>query len=104
MSEPTCRRVRIWVRESTRHKYAYNSPGWTGVIQSLRHGGLQEIVWSVKPDVIVETGMRHGGSLVYSASLLALLGGDRFVVGVDVDIRATTAARSKRSDGRTHPL
>jgi cephalosporin hydroxylase len=49
---------------------------------------LQEIVWRVRPDVIVETGIAHGGSLVYSASLLALLGGDGIVVGVDVDIRA----------------
>jgi cephalosporin hydroxylase len=60
---------------------------------------LQEIVWRVKPEVIVETGIAHGGSLVYSASLLALLGGDRFVVGVDVDIRA-----HNRREIEAHPM
>jgi cephalosporin hydroxylase len=50
--------------------------------------GVQELVWRLRPDLIVETGIAHGGSLVYSASLLQLLGGDGIVVGVDVDIRA----------------
>jgi len=47
---------------------------------------IQEVVFSVKPDVIVETGVAHGGSLVFYASLLAVMGGGR-VVGVDVEIR-----------------
>lgn len=92
---------RIWVREITRHKYAYNFT-WMGrpVIQFPQDMlALQEIVWRVKPDVIVETGIAHGGSLVYSASLLALLGGDRFVVGVDVDIRA-----HNRREIEAHPM
>jgi cephalosporin hydroxylase len=92
---------RIWVREITRHKYAYNF-SWMGrpIIQFPQDMlALQEIVWRVKPDVIVETGIAHGGSLVYSASLLALLGGDRFVVGVDVDIRA-----HNRREIEAHPM
>ncbi len=92
---------RIWVREITRHKYAYNFT-WMGrpIIQFPQDMlALQEIVWRVKPDVIVETGIAHGGSLVYSASLLALLGGDRFVVGVDVDIRA-----HNRREIEAHPM
>ena len=92
---------RIWVREITRHKYAYNFT-WMGrpLIQFPQDMvALQEIVWRVKPDVIVETGIAHGGSLVYSASLLALLGGDRFVVGVDVDIRA-----HNRREIEAHPM
>src|SRR5439155_26990414 len=48
---------------------------------------LQEIIWRVKPDLIVETGIAHGGSLVFSASILELIGGDGLVVGVDIDIR-----------------
>ena len=48
---------------------------------------LQEIIWRVRPNVIVETGIAHGGSLILSASLLELLGGDGRVVGVDVEIR-----------------
>tara|TARA_E500000318_G_scaffold98887_1_gene100537 strand:+ start:3598 stop:4329 length:732 start_codon:yes stop_codon:yes gene_type:complete len=49
---------------------------------------MQEIIWSVKPSVIVETGIARGGSIVFYASLLKMLGGDRSVVGVDIDIRA----------------
>jgi cephalosporin hydroxylase len=64
---------------------------------------LQELIWSVKPDLIIETGIAHGGSLVFSASLLALLDmadaiesgividpkvSKRKVLGIDIDIRA----------------
>jgi cephalosporin hydroxylase len=48
---------------------------------------MQEIIWRTQPEVIVETGIAHGGSLIFSASMLALLGGEREVVGVDIDIR-----------------
>lgn len=81
---------RIWVREIARHRYAYNF-SWMGrpAIQFPQDMiGVQELVWRIRPDLIVETGIAHGGSLVYSASLLQLLGGDGIVVGVDVDIRA----------------
>ena len=47
---------------------------------------LQEIIWSIKPDVILETGIAHGGSLVLSAGLCRLAGRGR-VIGVDVEIR-----------------
>ncbi len=80
---------RIWIREITRHKYAYNFT-WMGrpLIQFPQDMvAMQELIWRIKPEVIVETGVAHGGSLIYYASLLTLLGGDRFVIGVDVDIR-----------------
>jgi cephalosporin hydroxylase len=48
---------------------------------------LHEIVWKVRPDLVVETGIAHGGSLVFFASMLELLGGDGRVVGVDIEIR-----------------
>lgn len=48
---------------------------------------LQEIVWRVKPDLVVETGVAHGGSLAFFASLLELIGGDGRAVGVDIEIR-----------------
>jgi cephalosporin hydroxylase len=86
--------ARIWVREITRYKYAYNFT-WMGrpIIQFPQDlVALQEIVWRVKPDLIVETGIAHGGSLVFYASLLELLGGDRYVLGVDIDIRAHNRA------------
>jgi cephalosporin hydroxylase len=46
----------------------------------------------VRPDLIVETGIAHGGSIIFSASMLELLGGDGRVVGIDIDIRAHNRA------------
>ncbi len=48
---------------------------------------MQELIFNEKPDVIVETGIAHGGSIIYYASLLELLGHGK-VIGIDVDIRA----------------
>ncbi len=48
---------------------------------------MQELLWAVKPDVIVECGVAHGGSLIFSASICQLIGKGK-VVGVDVEIRA----------------
>ena len=48
---------------------------------------MQEIIWEVKPHLIIETGIAHGGSFVYYASLLELIGGDGIVLGIDIDIR-----------------
>jgi cephalosporin hydroxylase len=84
---------RIWLREITPHKYAYNF-SWMGrpIIQFPQDMiAMQEIVWRVRPEVIVETGIAHGGSLVYYASLLELLGQGE-VIGIDVDIRAHNRA------------
>jgi cephalosporin hydroxylase len=53
----------------------------------------------VKPDLIIETGIAHGGSIVLSASLLELIGGDRRVVGIDIDIRA-----HNRREIEAHPM
>ena len=60
---------------------------------------MQEIIWRTRPEVIVETGIAHGGSLIFSASMLSLLGGDREVIGIDIDIRA-----HNRSAIEAHPL
>lgn len=75
--------------------YAYNFT-WFGrpVIQIPQDTvTFQELIWAVKPDLIIETGIAHGGSLIFSASMLALL--ELFgltdkptVVGIDIDIRA----------------
>lgn len=80
---------RIWMREITPYKYAYNFT-WLGrpIIQFPQDMlALQEIVWNVQPDLIIETGIAHGGSLIYSASLLQLIGGEGKVLGIDIDIR-----------------
>lgn len=59
---------------------------------------MQEIIWAVKPDLIIETGVAHGGSLMLSASILELIGHGE-VVGVDIDIRA-----HNREAIESHPL
>jgi len=83
------------------HRYSYNF-SWLGrpIIQLPQDlMALQEIVWRCRPDLIVETGIAHGGSLVFYASLLTLLGGDRAVIGIDIDVRP-----HNRSAIETHPL
>jgi cephalosporin hydroxylase len=49
---------------------------------------MQEIIWEVQPDLIIETGVAHGGSIIFSASMLELIGNDGQVIGIDIDIRA----------------
>ncbi len=105
-----------WVVASMQSKYVYNFD-WLGrpVIQFPQDMiAIQELVWATKPDLIIETGIAHGGSLIQSASLLALLdfadaklAGKtldpqkpyRKVVGVDIEIR-----RHNREAIEAHPL
>lgn len=78
-----------WTRQSLERMYVYNFT-WMGrpIIQAPQDiVGMQEVIWSVKPDLIIETGIAHGGSLIFSASMLELLGGNGKVVGIDIDIR-----------------
>jgi len=66
---------------------------------------FQEIIWQTKPDLIIETGIAHGGSLILSASMLAFLdmltplSRKRMVLGIDIDIR-----KHNREAIETHPL
>jgi cephalosporin hydroxylase len=74
----------------TPYRYAYNWT-WMGrpAIQFPQDLiAMQEIIWRTRPDVVVETGIAHGGSSVFFASMLSLLGGERQVIGIDIDIRA----------------
>jgi len=74
---------------SLRAKYSYNF-SWLGrpIIQCPEDMvAVQELIWRIKPDLIIETGIAHGGSLILSASILELIGGSGKVVGVDIDIR-----------------
>jgi cephalosporin hydroxylase len=48
---------------------------------------MQEIIWRVKPDLIIETGIAHGGSLIFYASMLELIGEQGQILGLDIDIR-----------------
>jgi cephalosporin hydroxylase len=87
-------RSRDWLEESMRKSYVYNF-SWLGrpIIQNpIDIMAMQEIIWDVKPDLIIETGIAHGGSLIFSASMLELnaaCGGpqDAEVLGIDIDIR-----------------
>jgi cephalosporin hydroxylase len=79
-----------WLEFSVRQQYSYNFT-WLGrpIIQYPQDiVAIQEIIWSVKPDLVIETGIAHGGSLILSASILDLIGGDGHVLGIDIDIRA----------------
>ena len=97
---------RDWLEESMRRYYVYNF-SWLGrpIIQNpIDMVAMQEIIWDVKPDLIIETGIAHGGSLIFSASMLALnstCGGpaDAEVVGIDIDIRT-----HNRKAIEEHPL
>jgi cephalosporin hydroxylase len=104
-----CAAARAFMRASTVPKYSYNF-SWLGrpIIQYPQDVvALQELIWSVQPDLIIETGIAHGGSLVFSASMLLLLdacdavatgaafdprASRRTVLGVDVEIRTHNRA------------
>lgn len=78
-----------WMIASDKYKYSYNYT-WLGrpIIKYPNDiVATQEIIWSVKPDLIIETGIAHGGSLMLSASILEIIGGDGIVLGIDIDIR-----------------
>lgn len=103
MSEsPEIRQLTLdWIVKTARHKYTYGFE-WMGrpVIQFPQDLlAMQEIIWRTRPDLIIETGIAHGGSLVFYASMLELLGGERRVVGIDIDIRAHNRAAIE-----SHPM
>jgi cephalosporin hydroxylase len=90
----------LWVKSGWNQKYSYGF-SWAGmpIIQMPEDMiRFQEVVWQLRPDVIIETGVAHGGSLVYSASLLHLMRKGK-VVGIDIDIRPQNRAKIQ-----THPL
>jgi cephalosporin hydroxylase len=107
---------RAWVQASISKQYVYNFD-WLGrpIIQYPQDMvAFQELIWKIKPDLIIETGIAHGGSLVLSASILALLDYEdavesntllnpaeprRKVLGLDIDIR-----KHNRDAINAHPM
>jgi len=105
-----------WVFESMKRKYLYNFD-WLGrpIIQYPQDMvAIQEVIWQVRPTLIIETGIAHGGSLILSASMLALIDyceavesglaiypseSKRKVVGIDIEIR-----EHNRSAIERHPM
>lgn len=77
-----------FMEASIRSKYSYNFT-WLGrpIIQYPQDVlAIQEIIYQVKPDLIIETGIAHGGSLIFHASICELIGKGE-VLGIDIDIR-----------------
>lgn len=86
--------------ESNKAQYSYNF-SWMGrpIIQYPQDMiAMQELIWEIKPDLIIETGIAHGGSLIYYASLLELIGHGE-VLGIDIDIR-----EHNRREIEKHPM
>lgn len=114
--EEMARLTAQWIDRSAESKYTYNFE-WLGraIIQYPQDVvALQELIWRIRPGVIIETGIAHGGSLIFSASMLALLDlcdamemsevydprlSSRCVIGVDIDIRP-----HNRAGIEGHPL
>lgn len=89
-----------WRAMALQRKYM-NNFSWLGrpMIQlPMDAMAMQELIWTVRPDLVIETGVAHGGSLVLSASMLELLGRGK-VIGVDIDIRPHNRAAIE-----AHPL
>lgn len=111
-----CEAAGAFMRASAKSKYSYNF-SWQGrpIIQYPQDiVAMQELIWQIKPDLIIETGIAHGGSLILSASQLAQLdlcdaiesgvmldpkNSKRKVLGIDIDIRA-----HNRTAIEAHPM
>lgn len=93
-----------WIKDSAKYNYSYNFSWFDRPIIQLPQDilAMQELIWKIRPDLIIETGIAHGGSLIFSASMLAMLDycdasehgaqlnpkeSKRKVLGVDIDIR-----------------
>jgi len=89
-----------WFEKSLKYEYSYHF-SWLGrpIIQYPQDIlAIQEIIWKTKPDLIIETGIAHGGSLILSASMLELIGKGE-VLGIDIDIR-----KHNKQEIEKHPM
>jgi cephalosporin hydroxylase len=89
-----------YMKELIRTNFIFNF-SWLGrpVIQFPQDMFImQELIWATKPDIIIETGIAHGGSIIFYASMLELLGKGK-VIGIDIDIRS-----HNRTEIENHPL
>jgi cephalosporin hydroxylase len=99
-NEPLLQVSKMFTEATIRSGYSYNFT-WMGrpIIQYPQDMiAMQEIIWEVKPDLIIETGIAHGGSLIYYASILELIGKGE-VLGIDIDIR-----EHNRIEIEKHPM
>ena len=87
--------------ESNIAKYSYNF-SWMGrpiIAYPQDMIAMQELIWDIQPNIIIEAGVAHGGSIVYYASLLELIGTEGIVIGIDIDIR-----RHNKDLIESHPM
>jgi cephalosporin hydroxylase len=92
--------AKLFADETLKSQYSYNF-SWMGrpIIQYPQDMiAMQEILWEVQPDLVIETGIAHGGSLVFYASILELIGKGK-VLGIDIDIR-----EHNRREIEAHPM
>lgn len=95
-----------WICKAAEHKYSYHFE-WLGrpIIQHPQDMiGVQQLLWRIQPDLIIETGIARGGSLIFYSSILeliALCGGnkDAKILGIDIDIR-----EHNRKEIQAHPM
>jgi len=95
-----------WLNKANLRKYSYHFE-WLGrpIIQYPQDIiAMQELIWSIQPDLIIETGIAHGGSLIFYASILelnAICGGrqNAEVLGIDIDVR-----QHNREAIEAHPM
>jgi cephalosporin hydroxylase len=90
-----------WAKTAMDKEYVYNFE-WMGrpIIQFPQDiMALQELIWKIQPDLIIETGIAHGGSLIFSASILELIGKPAEVIGIDIHIR-----EHNRVEIEAHPM
>tara|TARA_B100001248_G_scaffold250487_1_gene224630 strand:+ start:26029 stop:26838 length:810 start_codon:yes stop_codon:yes gene_type:complete len=78
-----------WMIYAEKYRYVYNFT-WLG-FPIIKYPNdiiaLQEIIWTTKPDIVIETGIAHGGSIIFIASLLNMIKKNAKVIGIDIEIR-----------------
>jgi cephalosporin hydroxylase len=99
-NQPLQASAESFLEQTIRSGYSYNF-SWMGrpIIQYPQDMVMmQELIWEIKPDLIIETGIAHGGSIIFYASLLELIGKGE-VLGIDIDIR-----QHNREEIERHPM
>jgi len=94
------KKTKDWFEHSWKYEYQYHFK-WLGrpILQFPQDVvAIQELIWKVKPDLIIEIGIARGGSIIFSASMLELIGKGE-VLGIDLDIR-----KHNRVEIEKHPM
>ncbi len=90
-----------WMLHADQYKFTYNFT-WMGrpIIKFPNDIVIQqELMWQLKPDLVIETGIAHGGSVIFTASMMEMMQIDGEVVGIDIDIR-----KHNRDQIEAHPM